>query len=167
MTTAAAALPQMPLATEFLFRVVIETTMPLRVPGMPEGDLVVVPIAGGTVTGPGLTGTIVPGGCDLSTVTASGRTELNCSLLIAPQDKPDQRVRMSYTGISLRTGAGSPTPPTRAVGDPHDPGESYFRIAPRFQTDAPDHAMLNGILALGVGCHREKSGPIYDVYRVL
>lgn len=166
MTTVAAPLPQMPLVTEFLFRIVIETSMPLRVPGMPEGDLVVVPITGGTVTGPGLTGTIVPGGGDLSTVTASGRTELNCSLLIAPQDDPDHPVRMSYTGISLRTGAGGPAP-TRAIGEPHDPGESYFRIAPRFQTDAPGHAILNGILALGVGCHREKSGPIYDVYRVI
>ena len=160
------SLPQMTLATEFLFRIVIETSTPLRVPGMPDGDLVVVPIAGGTVTGPGLTGTVAQGGGDLSTVTASGQTQLDCSLLILPEDDPDHPIRMSYTGISVRTATAAPPPP-RAIGAPHDPGEAYFRITPRFKTDAPRHAALNGLLAVGVGCHREKSGPIYDVYRVL
>lgn len=161
----APAPPQMALQTEFLFRIVIETTPPARVPGMPGGDLIVVPIAGGTVTGPGLTGTVKPGGGDLSTV-ASGRTELNCALLILPGDDPDHPIRMTYTGVSIRL---DPTaqPPARDVGTPHDPGESYFRIVPRFQTDSPAHAALNGALAVGVGCHRERSGPIYDVYRVL
>jgi hypothetical protein len=162
----AATLPQMSLATEFLFRIVIETNTPSRVPGMPGGDLVVVPIAGGTVTGPGLNGSVMPGGGDLSTITSSGRTELNCSLLIAPKDDPDHPVRMSYTGVNLRAAAGG-SPPARGIGEPHDPGEAYFRIAPRFQTDATSYVALNGILAVGVGCHREKSGPIYDVYRVL
>lgn len=166
MTDPVAALPQMPLATEFLFRIVIETTPPLRVPGMPDGDLFVVPIAGGTVTGPGLTGTVVTGGGDLSTVTSSGRTELNCTLLIAPADDPGNPIRMTYTGISLRTGPDA-APPLTEVGAPHDPHAVYFRIAPRFLTDAQRHVALNDLLALGIGCHREKSGPIYDVYRVL
>jgi hypothetical protein len=166
VTDAVPSLPPMPLATEFLFRIVIETTPPLWVRGMPDGDLVMVPIAGGTVTGPGLTGKVMTGGSDLSTITSSGQTQLNCSLLIAPDDDPDHLVCMSYTGISLRAAGGAP-PPARAVGAPHDPGEAYFRMAPRFRTAAPRHAALNGILALGVGCHRERSGPIYDVYQVL
>ena len=51
-------------------------------------------------------------------------------------------------------------------GEAVDPASYYFRIAPTFETAAPQYDWLNRIMAIGAG-YRRADGPIYSVFEVL
>lgn len=109
-----------------------------------------IPIIGGTVTGPKLSGIVLPGGADWQRIrTSDGLTELEARYVIRTDDGDN----ISVCNRGLRTG-----PPEvlqrLAAGEPVDPALYYFRTAPQFQTGSPRHAWLTRTLFLATGERR-------------
>jgi hypothetical protein len=152
----------LPLKTEFLFRIVLTVGTPQPVGATRAGELRIVPVTGGTVEGPRLTGQVLPGtAADWLRVDADGTAHMDVRLTI--RSAGGAHVYMHYTGI--RT--GSPEVLARLnAGEAVDPSEYYFRTAVRFETGAAEFAWLNRVIAVGIG-QRPPSGPIYDIYAVV
>lgn len=151
----------LPLKTAFMFRMVLGVGAPQMVGPTRNGELRIVPVTGGTVEGPRLTGEVLPGtAADWLRVDPDGTAHMDVRLAIRAAS--GGVVYAHYSGI--RT--GTPAALARlAAGEAVDPADYYFRTAMRFETGAPDLAWMNRVLAVGVG-QRPPSGPTYDVYEV-
>ncbi len=134
---------------------------PLQVIGATPGAfrrIGVVP--GGTFEGERLSGEVLEGANDWQNVRADGSTTLDVRLVLKTTD--DALIGMTYRGI--RQG------PADAIarlekGEVIDPASYYFRIAPFFETQAPQYAWMNNLIAIGIG-HRFPEGPVYSVFGV-
>lgn len=129
-------LPEPTLEFAFEIRVDVDTDVHLG-RGVDE-VLSFTPITGGTVAGPLLNGIVLPGGGDWA-VERGGTAQLDARYIIRTEDGSGIDVRncgyFRATPEALaRMGAGE-----NVAED--DPGV-YFRTAPVFQTDAPDHRWL-------------------------
>ncbi len=105
-----------------------------------------VPITGGTVAGPRLSGSIVPGGADWQEIHADGLTELVARYAIRAQDGTP--IPVVNTGIRH-----APTEVMQKLlaGQPVDPALVYFRTVPVFHPPAGAHAWLGRSIFVGVG----------------
>ena len=113
---------------------------------------------GGTFEGERLSGEVLEGANDWQNVRADGSTTLDVRLVLKTTD--DALIGMTYRGI--RQG------PADAIarlekGEVIDPASYYFRIAPFFETQAPQYAWMNNLIAIGIG-HRFAEGPVYSVF---
>jgi hypothetical protein len=151
----------LPLASEFLFRATLSVGAPQAVGATRTGELRIIPVTGGTIEGPALTGEVLPGtAADWLRVDPDGTAHMDVRLTIKTTE--GHIVFMHYSGI--RTGK-APVLARLNAGEAVDPAEYYFRTAIRFETGAAPLAWLNRILAIGIG-QRPPSGPTYDVYAV-
>lgn len=128
----------------------------------PYGIRKVVPVVGGTFEGDRCRGVIEPlGGHDWALVRNDGSLILDVRLVLTTHD--GARILMTYHGV--RTG-----PPDvlerLARKEAVDPGEYYFRIAPRFETGAAEYAWMNNVICVGYG-ERLDVGPRYTVFEIL
>lgn len=156
------AMTPLPLRSEFLFRMSLSTGAPQNVGAAGRnGELRIVPVAGGTVEGPKLRGEVLPGtAADWLRVDPDGTAHMDVRLTVRTRE--GHHVYVHYTGI--RTGA--PDALARlGRGETVPPEEYYFRTAVRFETGAAELDWMNKVLAVGVG-QRPPSGPVYDVYAV-
>ncbi|HPJ02451.1 MAG TPA: DUF3237 domain-containing protein [Candidatus Limiplasma sp.] len=55
------------MQAEWIMTLHVEVAAPLRVGRVPEGELMIIPITGGTFAGPKLHGRVLPGGADWNT----------------------------------------------------------------------------------------------------
>ncbi len=151
----------LPLNTEYLFTMDISVGAPQGVGDAGRHELRIVPVTGGTVTGPALSGEILGGtSADWLRVEPDGTAHIDVRLTIRAAS--GGLVYVQYAGI--RTGA--PEVLARlAKGEVVDPSEYYFRVGLRFETGAKELAWMNRIIAVGVGA-RPPSGPRYDIYAV-
>jgi hypothetical protein len=150
-----------PLRSEFLFTITGTVAPPVEIGSTPAGLRRIIPITGGTFEGPRLRGTVIPGGADQMLVRSDAVAVPDVRLVLETEE--GHSILMSYGGLRH----GPPKVMERlARGEPVDPSEYYFRIAPRFETGSEKYAWLNRILAVGTG-HRLPAGPIYDVYEIL
>ena len=155
------AFDPLPLATEFLFRAVLSVGAPQNAGATRSGELRIVPVTGGTIEGPALSGEVLPGtAADWLRVDPDGTAHMDVRLTIKTAE--GHHVFMHYSGI--RTGSAEVLARLNA-GEAVDPADYYFRTAIRFETGAAPLAWLNRILAVGIG-QRPPSGPTYDVYAV-
>lgn len=147
----------LPLHTEYLFTMDIAVGTPQAV----SQGLRVVPVIGGSVTGPALTGEVIDGAsADWLRVEPDGTAHMDVRFTIKAAS--GALVYVQYSGI--RTGA--PEVLARlGAGEPVPPADYYFRVAIRFETSDPALAWLNRVLAVGVG-QRPPAGPRYDVYAI-
>lgn len=147
----------LPLHTEYLFTMDIAVGAPQPV----SDGLRVVPVVGGTVTGPALTGEVVNGAsADWLRIEPDGTAHMDVRFTVKAAS--GALVYVQYSGI--RTGA--PEVLARlGRGEKVPPAEYYFRVAIRFETGDAELAWMNRVLAVGVG-QRPPSGPRYDVYAV-
>jgi hypothetical protein len=154
-TGLAASLPSSPtpaaaddkLQSEFLFDLVLEAQMPTTL-ATANGGRLIVPISGGTFTGPRLKGTIIPPSGDWVVQRPDGSRLLDVRILLQTDD--GQKIYMSWRGIAY-------TPPG---------GTLWARIVPMFETASEKNAWLNNVVAVGV--YRPDLGKIaYRVYRIL
>lgn len=132
----------MSLFTEF--RVQVGSPVVLDNDGF--GEARIVPILGGTVSGPGLTGTILPGGADEQRIRADGLTRIHARYVIRAED--GALIRVDSQGLRHAT------PEVKAAlmrGERVDPALVYFRTVIRFETAAPAHDDLNRSLFLSEG----------------
>lgn len=130
--------------------------------GGPAGiDRRVGEMSAGRFAGERLSGDVLTGGADWQIVRADAAVLLDARVVLRTDDGAD--IAMEYSGI--RTG------PAEVIarlgrGDPVDPGDYYFRIAPRFATADPRYDWLNRILAVGIG-HRLPQGPVYSIFEIV
>lgn len=131
----------------------------LQVVGPTPGGLRRVGVVfGGSFAGERLSGAVLDGGNDWQTVRTDGSTVLDVRLVLQTTD--GAMIGMTYRGIRR----GPPEVVAKIErGEVVDPASYYFRIAPLFETSAPQYEWLNGIVGIGIG-HRQADGPVYSVF---
>jgi hypothetical protein len=124
------------------------------------GERRFVPLKGGTVEGPELSGEIIQGGVDWQVLRSDGVIEIAAHYVIRARDGGLIEVQ----SLGLRHG-----PPEvlaqLARGEPVERDAMYFRTAVRFTTGAPAWQHLNRQLALACGA-REARLVRLDLYRI-
>lgn len=126
------------------FRVQVGAPVSLGNDGFGEARM--VPILGGTVDGPGLSGTILPSGADEQRVRADGLTRIHARYVIRATD--GGLIRVDSQGLRH---ASPEVMAAQMRGERVDPALVYFRTVIRFETAAPPHENLNRFLFLSDG----------------
>jgi len=130
--------------------------------GGPAGiDRRVGEMLAGRFAGERLSGDVLTGGADWQIVRADGAVLLDARVVLRTDDGAE--IATDYSGI--RSGPADAIA-RLARGEPVDPADYYFRIAPRFSTSDPRYEWLNRILAVGIG-HRLPEGPVYSLFEIL
>lgn len=145
---------------EFVFSINALIDPPLSAGSAPHGTRLHIPITGGTVTGPRLTGRVVPGGSDWPIITPDGKSLIEAHYTILATDGTpiyvvNKGLRVSSEAVRQRL----------INAEDVSPEDYYMRAAPVF--DAPDgpHRWLSEnifICSLKPG----GGGVLIDVYRV-
>jgi len=149
-----------PPALAHVLHLEVEVGPPVEVGRTPGGLRRVVPILGGTVSGPLLTGRVLPGGADFQVIRTETETVAEARYVLESDD--GEVVYVENTG--LRTGSAEDI--ARLRQDlPVDPARIYFRSWPRFETAAPRLAALTGHLHVGTGV-RHPRGVVFDFFRI-
>jgi hypothetical protein len=144
-----------------IFRLEAKLGEALDVGHVAQGRRRIVPLTGGTFTGPELTGTLVPGAsADWQIVLPDG-TALGDIRFTLQTDNGDllyvrsQGVRHGTPEVLARLGRGEEV----------DASEYVFRTSTQIETAAPDLDWLNKGVFISVG-GRQPGGVIYEVYLV-
>jgi hypothetical protein len=112
------------------------------------------------VSGPLLSGRVLPGGADSQLIRTETETVAEARYVIETDE--GERVYVENTG--LRTGSAEDI--ARLRQDlPVDPARIYFRSTPRFETSAPRLAVLTSHVFVGSGV-RHPTGVVFDFFRV-
>ena len=151
----------MTLAGELVFEARVSVAPPLELGETPRGRRRVIHITGGTVSGPRLSGTIIPGGADWQIIRSDGVTELTALYEI----KTDDGVLIHVTNRGLRHGPEA-VMQRLARGEAVDPAEYYFRTVPVFEAPTGRYDWLNRAVFVGSGA-RSASEVHLAVFRVL
>jgi len=120
----------------------------------------IVPILGGSVEGPELRGTIVPGGADWQLIQPDGFSELDTRYVIQADD--GAMVYVQNTGMRH---APREVMMQLLAGQEVDPSLVYFRTVPRFETAAASLQWLTRSVFIGVGT-REPDVVLIQFFKV-
>ena len=135
------------LSVEYLFTINATLADPVVVPDGPLGTRVIVPVTGGTFSGPRASGTISNIGADWLTMRANGTAQLDVRIILKTDDGTP--IYMTYTGV-MAPGADGP----------------QIVTAPLFQAGDEKYAWLNDIQAVAIG-KPGKNRVDYEVYKVI
>jgi Protein of unknown function (DUF3237) len=138
----------------------VEVGAPVEIGRTPAGLRRVVPITGGTVSGPLLTGRILPGGADFQLIRSETETEVEARYVL----ESDRGELVFVENRGLRTGSAEDIARLRR-DEPVDPARIYFRSSPRFETAAPRLARLTSRLFVGTGTRQPRS-VTFDFFEV-
>ncbi|MEQ9643358.1 MAG: DUF3237 domain-containing protein [Alphaproteobacteria bacterium] len=127
-----------PPQLEFAFEAAVELTPPQDLGMTPVGHRRIINIAGGQVTGPRLTGRILPGGADWQVIRPDGTADLHARYTIEAADG----ALIYVQNIGYRY-AEPPVLKRLTAGEMVPADEYYFMATPRFETSAPAHEWLN------------------------
>ncbi len=134
------------LGPEPIFTVEAELEAVVTVGRTPYGERRLVAITGGRVTGPKLSGRILPGGADWQIIRSDGTADIQARYII----EADGGGRVLVDSKGLRHGP-SEVLDRLAHGETVDPALYYFRTAMRFETADPVLDWLNRVLAIAKG----------------
>lgn len=150
----------MTLQLEFACELVVELSRPHEMGKAPFGTQRIIPIVGGTATGPAITGKILNVGADWQSVSAHGIADLDARYAIETDDGAvieviSQGIRHATQEVNARIAAGEAVAPT----------EYYMRTSIRLSTGHPDYDWVNRSIFVADG---GKVGPTVrlNVYRV-
>ena len=105
----------MPLQSEYLFRMTLGVGTPQMIGATRNGELRIVPVTGGTVVGPKLTGEIMPGSAaDWLRVDPDGSAQIDVRLTIRAAS--GSMVYLAYNGIRHGSPAALPRCPAPSTG---------------------------------------------------
>ena len=106
----------------------------------------IIPITGGSVSGPQLNGRVMPGGADFQLVVSDTCADLDARYLLQLDDGEHVFVQ----NRALRRGSAEDI--ARLVrGEPVDPAAIYFRCVPTFEVSSPALAWLTESVFIGTG----------------
>ncbi|HTV80716.1 MAG TPA: DUF3237 domain-containing protein [Steroidobacteraceae bacterium] len=111
---------------------------PIVVGEVPEGRRRVVPVTGGTFSGPKLRGTIMPGGADWQYLRSDGVMVVEAQYLL----RTDDGVIIQVSNRGMRHGPEA-VMQRLAAGEPVDAADYYFRATPRLTAPAGAYDWLN------------------------
>lgn len=153
--------PAAPAPTlRYAFSARVELAAPVE-QGVVDGKRMrLVPITGGNVYGPRLSGAVLPGGGDWQAIGPGGLTEVNARYTLKAED--GTAIDVVNTGV--RTASDSVTQAI-ARGDRVNPASYYFRTAPRFSVAPGRHEWLRRTLFVARGV-RLPDHVIIDFYAV-
>ncbi|MDG2089663.1 MAG: DUF3237 domain-containing protein [Gammaproteobacteria bacterium] len=137
---------QTTLESEYIMSMVIQ----LAGAPMDTGHTSVAPLGGGTFSGPGLNGIILPGGADWMT-QESGHSSLDVRVTLQTDD--GEYIYLSYVGVMHPTESGL-----------------YWKVTPNFQTSSEKYDWVNHIVAVGQGYLEDgdfANGVFYDIFQIL
>ena len=128
------------------FDLVVELAAPVEMGQSPAGTRRIIPIIGGTATGPLLQGRVLPIGADWQTVLAGGLADLDARYAVETPEGAvieviSQGLRHAPPEVGARIAAGEAVPPTAY----------YMRTLIRLETGHPDYAWTNRALFLAAG----------------
>ena len=133
------------LRSELLMDIELDTTAPHVL-----GTRQIVPVTGGTFSGPKLKGTALPGGGDWIVRRPDGASQLNVRVTLKTDD--DQLIYLTYGGI--------------LYAPPGQQGALYWRTTPVFETGAAKYEWLTRIVCVGVG-RRVPGKAAYRIFQIL
>lgn len=127
---------------------------------IPKGTRLIVPVTGGTFTGPNLTATLVPPSADWVLVRPDGVAELTWRVTLQAEDGAVLYVAAQgylphVMDILPRWGAGEAIPRE----------EYYLVVTPYFETGAAQYDWLQQTVTVGIGS-LVPGGVSYEVYAV-
>ena len=137
--------PPVPKLT-FAFEIRAQVGVPTEIGVVPPGRRRIIAITGGTFSGPGLKGRIVPGGADWQVVRADGFTELDTRYTL--QTDAGQLIYVQNKGVRH---APPDVMKRLLAGETVDPSLVYFRTVPVFETAAPELQWLTRAIFVGLG----------------
>ena len=120
----------------------------------------IIPIVGGTFTGPRLSGTILNNGADWQIVSADGLASMDTRYALETKD--GALVYIQTHGFRYGPAA---VMAEVAKGIPVDPNKYYFRVHIQFETGSARYKWLNRAIGIGAGM-RLRNAVIYDAYLV-
>lgn len=125
---------------------VVELSPPHEMGECAAGKKRIIPIVGGTVSGPLLNGRLLGVGADWQTVDGHGVADLDARYAIETQDGAiievrSQGLRHASPAVAARIAAGEAVPPS----------EYYMRTAIRLESGHPDYEWVNRSLFLASG----------------
>ncbi|MFZ8998133.1 MAG: DUF3237 domain-containing protein [Ilumatobacteraceae bacterium] len=133
---------------------------PVVVGPVPTGIRRVIPVVGGTMSGPLLDGLIVGHGADWQTVRNDGSVVIDARYLLRTTDGAD--IEMTDRGFRH----GPPDVMKRlAAGDPVDPSEYTMRTSIRLETADERYGWVNHTTFVGTG-GRLPEGVVVSVFAV-
>jgi hypothetical protein len=137
---------------EFLFEeeVLLDTVLDLGV--TTYGTRRIVPITGGSFSGPKLKGKILPGGADWQTLRADGTADLVAQYTL----KTDDGALIFIVNKGIRHAAPEVLERLKK-GEYVDPELYYMRTYATFETSHEDYKWLNKIIAVASGARLKNS----------
>ncbi|MGH8111154.1 MAG: DUF3237 domain-containing protein [Rhodanobacteraceae bacterium] len=131
---------------EFLAAISVEVGEPIELGVTEDGPRRIIPITGGTVTGPILRGRVLSAGADYQLLKSACVTELQAKYAI----ETDEGDHIYIDNFGLRT--GDPDDIARLVrGEEVDPRRIYFRCSPRMQASGPRWGWLSTRILIATG----------------
>lgn len=133
----------------YAFSARIDVAAPIEQGQIDGGQKRFIPITGGTVSGPKLSGTVLAGGGDWQTIFAGGVTRLHAQYFLKASDGTvigivNDGVRVASADVTQKI----------ARGEAVDPGSYYFRATPVFDPPPGAHAWLRAKTFVGRGIRR-------------
>ena len=133
--------PAAELESEFLMELLLDVAGQID-----TGHTRIAPVTGGTFSGPGVNGTVLPGGADWIT-QVSGHSALDVRITLETDD--GAHIYMTYRGIVHNSDDGL-----------------YWRVTPLFSTVSEEYDWVNHIIC--VGKSKQAPGKVaYDIFRIL
>jgi len=143
---------------EFVAHAEIELGEPMELGNVPTGVRRIIPISGGTITGPRLRADIDSGGADWQIVSTDGTAVIDTRYSATMSDGSSlflqtQGFRHAPAEVLARLAAGEPVAPS----------EYYFRLTVRLECGAPDHAWVNNTVFVATA-QRTSDAVTYDLF---
>ncbi|WP_243060074.1 DUF3237 family protein [Nocardioides sp. SR21] len=139
------AVPQIVPELAFAFEARVDIAPSEHIGHAGSAPVGMTPITGGTVSGPRLNGTVVPGGGDWAIARPGVAVDLDARYLIRADD--GALIDIVNRGFWV---ASDEVNERAEAGEPVDPSEYYFRTQPVFRTDAPQHTWLTHTVFVGM-----------------
>ena len=145
---------------DFLARIRVEVGEPIDFGAAPSGHRRLVPVLGGTFTGPRLRGRVIPGGADDQRLVSATLTELDARYAL----ETDGGARIGVHNVGIRVGSAADIDAI-IRGETVPPERIYFRTQPRFSTADADLGWLNERLFVARGIRTPEAVEL-EVYEV-